>query len=369
MRLVLASCLALTSGCLWLNPDFDGTQASASEGNTGGALTSTSGAPTTSGPDPGTASGVTSGTGTSTTGFEPTGTNAGGTTSPTAPDLGGGGSTTGAPADGCAFDPAAIGPASPLAVVNSDSSDYDPWLAADGKTLFFASDRAGNGDSFRAERSGPGAPFDKPPTNNSDLNINTSATETKVVLTEDGLRYYVSSTKDQSTLIFTATRNAPNEPFGPRTALQLPPQPLVPPGTPLFDPHLGAKDKRFYASPNGGLQRLAWWVGEADTWNVPPFDPFAAIHDLDIPVADPTLSADERVLIFSAPSEEGDGELWYATRGGPAEIFGSPARLTALNTSDEEGSPHLSADGCEILFHRSPLGAWDPDLYIAPLVP
>jgi len=364
VRDVLVSCLSLASGCLWANPDFDGARASASGGHTSGALTSTSGAPTTSGPDPGASVGLTSGTGTSTTGVETTSSSAGATTSPPAPDLGGGGSTTGAPGDGCAFDPAKVGPASPLAPLNSMTSDYDPWLTADGKTLYFASDRAGNGDSFRAERAGPGALFGDPPTSNDDLNINTSASETKVVLTEDALRYYVSSTKDQTTVIFTATRGLTDEPFGPRVALDLQP------GANFFDPHLGPKGKRLYAAPNPGLQRLAWWVGEGEAWAAPPFDPFAAIHDLDIPVADPTLSADERVLIFSGPSEEeGDSELWYARRDGPDDSFDSPTRLSALNTADDEGSPHLSADGCELFFHRSPKGAWNPDLYLAPIGP
>ena len=68
--------------------------------------------------------------------------------------------------------------------------------------------------------------------------------------------------------------------------------------------------------------------------------------------ADPTLSPDERVIVFVSdrPNGMGGSDLWYATRSAADAPFGSPQPIPGLNTGDEEREPTLSPDGSELYF-------------------
>lgn len=66
--------------------------------------------------------------------------------------------------------------------------------------------------------------------------------------------------------------------------------------------------------------------------------------------ADPTLTADERVMIFTSNRTGSLGltDLWYATRAERDQPFGAPQNLTLLNTTEDDGDAHLSNDGCRV---------------------
>ena len=66
-------------------------------------------------------------------------------------------------------------------------------------------------------------------------------------------------------------------------------------------------------------------------------------------VADPTLSPDELVILFSS-NRSGGGDIYYATRAAPTDAFGTVDKVPTINTPDQDGDPHLSADGCHIYF-------------------
>lgn len=336
-RTILAALLAF-AGCLRQNPDFDGAaSAGASEDATGGTTAPTSSLATS-------------------TGAEATGT----------------GATTGLQS-ACppGFDPAAIGAAEPVDELNSPETEFDMWLSVDGRTMYFASERGGAGsDSYRAVREAPGALFGEV-VSNTDLAMNSPEGDTKAALTADGLRYVMSVSEGQAAVLYTATRKTVLNAFDPRILLSPGLQPNAEPGALYFDPHLSDGGERLYAAPNqGGTQRLVVWERVAGAYVAPGLDPFPKVHELPGSAADPTLSADERVLVFGyrAMGAE-DTDLWYATRGSPGEVFSAPMPLDALNTADHEGSPHLSHDGCELFFSRSPIDEYDHDIYRAPLGP
>ena len=350
MRPPALAALAL-SGCLLANPAFDGDGATGTTHATG--TTSTTAAPTT------TAAGSTDmSAATGTTEAASAGESTGGTTGapPTGPTL------CGAP-----FDPAAIQPGVALDPLNSPSYDLDMWLSTDGLTLYFSSGREDpGGDSYRAIRPARDQPFGAP-INSADIGLSTADGDLKVALTEDGLFAAISIFNPDARIVF-ATRDSPNASFGPRTLLPL----TDPNATDFVDPHLSLIGDRLYAATLlGDDQTLVGWrlPDPATALPLDP-DPFAAINALPGSASDPSLSSDERVLLFGhRPDGQDNVDLWYATRDDRDAAFGAPAPLAVLNTDGDDASPHISADGCEIFFSRDPSKSYVYDLYRAAVAP
>jgi len=72
----------------------------------------------------------------------------------------------------------------------------------------------------------------------------------------------------------------------------------------------------------------------------------------------PSISADGLSLYFVTDRDVvGGGDIWVAVRQSTAEPFGPPASLgAAINSSEDEGAPSISADGLELFFDRAPAG-------------
>lgn len=364
-RSVLAA--LLVAGCLLPNPAYDRAAGeSASDGATGppttDAVDPTAGS-SLSGPA-GTSDVLTDGvTGTTTIASDPDAT----TTASSDPDA-----TTDAPPPpgpilcGAPFDLARLQPAVPVSELNSGSYELDMWLTADGLTIYFSSGRdSPPGDTYRATRPAVGLPFG-PVTSNTDLNLNTGDGEFKLALTADGLRAALSVAGAEAR-IYAADRPAAFAPFGPRTLIPL----QFPGATGFVDPHLTGDGARLYAAALvGGTQDLAGWhLRAADPVALDP-DPFAEINALPARVADPSLSSDELLVVFLYhPDGQPDADLWYATRDAPDGVFTAAAPFAPLNTGDDDVSPHLSADGCEIFFARGPTTEYVLDIHRAAIAP
>lgn len=351
MRPPALAALVLT-GCLAPNPAFDEAAGDGAGSGSGGATTTTTATTTTGATDMSSATGTTEG---------------GGSASASTGDASTGQPPSGPTLCGAPFDPAAIQPGAAVAGLNSDSFDLDMWLSADGLTIYFSSGReTAPGDSYRATRTARDQPFGAV-LNNVDIALSTADAELKIALTDDALRCAIS-TVTQSSVIVTAARDSPGASFGARTLLPL----THPQATGFVDPHLSPGGDRLYAATlQPGDQTLAAFhlPGDGAATPLDP-DPFAAINALSGSVFDPSLSADERVLIFGhRPEGQDDTDLWYATRDDLAAPFGDPAPLVALNTDGDDNSPHVSADGCEIFFARDPSLAYAFDIYRAAVVP
>ena len=72
----------------------------------------------------------------------------------------------------------------------------------------------------------------------------------------------------------------------------------------------------------------------------------------------PSISADGLSLYFVTDRDVvGGGDIWVAVRHSTSEPFGPPTSLgAAVNSSEDEGSPSISADGLELFFDRAPEG-------------
>jgi Tol biopolymer transport system component len=98
-----------------------------------------------------------------------------------------------------------------------------------------------------------------------------------------------------------------------------------------------------------------------------PFGTPQLLTALNSPASDedPTLSEDERTLIFVSDRPTGDRNLYLVQKVNG--VFGSPQRLDALNSSADERTPVLSRDGRRLYFgsdRESPLNDHDGDILI-----
>lgn len=72
----------------------------------------------------------------------------------------------------------------------------------------------------------------------------------------------------------------------------------------------------------------------------------------------PSVSASGLSIYFVSDREvTGGGDIWVARRNSTGEQFGNPENLgSSVNSSADEGSPSISADGLELFFDRAPEG-------------
>jgi Tol biopolymer transport system component len=105
----------------------------------------------------------------------------------------------------------AFGALQPVDIVNGTGNDTDPFISSDGRVMYFASDRGGNYDLYRSEKTG--ASFSAPvPVMGT--NINTVYAEGTPVVSADELTLFFASTRKGTPDIYQATRANRQDPFG-----------------------------------------------------------------------------------------------------------------------------------------------------------
>ena len=108
---------------------------------------------------------------------------------------------------------ASFGPLEPVVELNTASTDVSPYVLPDHGAVYFASDRDGDFDLYRATRNGDG--FDEPVLV-AGTNLAAPGIEGDAVLTPDELNLYFSSDRNGAGVVqvFTATRRSVAEGFG-----------------------------------------------------------------------------------------------------------------------------------------------------------
>jgi hypothetical protein len=92
----------------------------------------------------------------------------------------------------------------------------------------------------------------------------------------------------------------------------------------------------------------------------------ANINTIEFDEDSPTLTGDLLEIYFTSDREGGAGgvDVWYATRNDRTEAFGLPTALGAANSSADEMSPAISADGLTLWFGSArPGGAGGLDIW------
>lgn len=252
-----------------------------------------------------------------------------------------------------------------LDALATQSSERDPTLSHDELTIWFASDRGGiDEDVYAAKRTSIGAPFGTPMPHNV---VNTQQDETKFAVSDNELSYAIASDRVGSHGgydIFVSHR--------PNVGMMYPPADnaklnSIDDAGNQFDPWIDDDATTLYYAPVGAGQKIfrATRPNESAQFGAP-----AAVDEINIGTltADPTLFADQRVIVFSAIAPDNIGgltntDLWYATRASAAAQFDPPIHIADLSTANFEGDPWVSSDGCRIYFAGSTNS--DYDLYEA----
>jgi Tol biopolymer transport system component len=244
-----------------------------------------------------------------------------------------------------------------LAITSPQSEDRDPWLSTDGLRLYL--DRKpgskGGSDIYFATRTSTAVDFT---TADAVINLDTVDDELHAALSGDEKLVVFSgnhATPGGNYQIFVAKRNTATDPFGSPAAVD---QALVASvntaNDDYYDPFLSQDGLRLHVAPIlSGKPQQIMRATRAAGGNFGPAVPVPVINSTSGD-ADPALSLDERIIVFSSLRPAGTGfartNLWYATRSSATADFGPPQLIPMVNSDVDDGDPILSTDGCELYF-------------------
>ena len=242
------------------------------------------------------------------------------------------------------------------------ANDDDPTLTADMLELYFESNRFDAGDIFVSRRASIVAPWSAP-TLVAELS-STSDDETPEVAA-DGLTIFLASNRPGGAGgfdVYTATRA--NREAGWSTPVLVSEL-----NTPLTDAATATTpdllDAVFHAEPAAGANLDIYEATRTSTDS--PWSPRRAITELDTPAAEatPFLTPDGLTLYFISdrPGGAGDLDMYIATRPSRDAPFSPPVPVVELNTPSAIQDPWLSADGHRLVLVDNRAGS--EDLYEA----
>ena len=253
-------------------------------------------------------------------------------------------------------------------------TERDPSLSHNELQIWFQSNRGGSGalggiDVFTATRTTTSDPFGTPV---PFTDASSPQDDGKYAITDDELSYAISSNRTGTNGgydIWISHRDSGGQNFPAADNSKLAPN--VDDATDQYDPWINNGATRLYYSPIAGGQRIMMASRPNTT---AAFGPPVTLTELGngVPTADPTLFDDELVIVFSSVRSENAGnatntDLWYATRADPSQPFDAPQHILDLATSNFEGDPWVSANGCHLYFAAENGG--DYDLYESDVVP
>jgi len=270
-----------------------------------------------------------------------------------------------------AGNPSLSGPAE-LTMLSTSGSERDPWVTPDGLTLYFSRDSTagGNGDIFQATRASKSDPFSNA---NKVNNLSTNDDDDRPALNlDDETMIALASDRDHRGTggvdIYIATRTNATQGFGSPNRDHL--GKVNAASSKNFDPFLNGDGLHLYFAPVVGAQQQRIGVA-ARTAVDQDFATPSAVGGIRTATttgddADPALSQDERVIVFSSTRSGGSGgtDLWFATRSGATGDFSNLKRVPNVNGDKNDGDPMLSADGCDLYFASTRNGN-DYDLFVA----
>lgn len=253
-----------------------------------------------------------------------------------------------------------------IASLNSSALDRDPFLTADELTVYFSSERgtAGNADIYTATRPAIGMAFSTPTvfaagtTTGYDSKLSMADSAELFVVADDQM-----GTKGGPDIWQSARASVQNN-WG---ALDESHEGNVDTAVSELDPAMSPDGLHLYLAVGTGIQHIALSTRPATSMN---FSTPVTIAEIDNMVgeADPAISADETILVFSSGrtgANKMGGNLWYATRASVSDPFGTPVPVPTVNSDTDEADAFLSRDGCRLYFDNDANGFPDFELWVA----
>jgi WD40-like Beta Propeller Repeat len=247
--------------------------------------------------------------------------------------------------------------------INSTFTDRDPFVTADGLTLYFGSARNGGTgvDIWSASRASVTSEFASPVMVSA---LDSAVEDTKVSMTQDMLDLTMTSQRNGTVDVFEATRVVATTDFG---ALSTTTMANVNTFANEYDAALDGDGLRLYLAPDKPAPQhisVATRTTRAAVFAAP-----IELSELTSGTgdADPALSLDERIIVFTsdrAGSTLG-ANLWYATRASITVPFETPQPLPGVQTDANEGDAFLTADLCTLYYASAAMGDGNYDLYRA----
>ena len=259
-----------------------------------------------------------------------------------------------------------LGPVEPLDSLNTPDEEDENYLSKDGRTIYF-SRRLLTGvgkEIYVATRATTLAPFGIPIPLAA---VNSTATDC-FSTTEDELVGFLMTSRPGGPFpgtidVWVGTRSSTT----PWTIDMFKPDPVLSTADDDWDIFTSLDGLRVWWSPqvhtNPPPQQIVF--AERASRNA-PFSAPKVVGELTQDVADITLSADERLAVFTAYRGGDEGNLYYATRPDRFAPFSMPQPIPDVNVNSpsRDGEPFLSADGTELYFASDrPGGKGLDDLY------
>ena len=237
-----------------------------------------------------------------------------------------------------------------------------PALSDDGLTLLFGSGGS-QFDVFMATRP------NRTSTSFGNVTalgtVNTSGTEATPFLADGGLTLLLATDRpntDGLNDLQVATRASLGDAFGTPTRIA-----NVNSNATELAPQLSSDGLRLYfSSDRSNADRdiyMASRAARSDTFGTP-----ARVSGLNTTNDEfgPTLGADELEVFIASDRSGGSGsmDIWRAVRASIGDAFGQPVNLSVVNTSGYDTDPRLSPDGTELFFASSQGGSGQGSLVL-----
>jgi hypothetical protein len=254
-----------------------------------------------------------------------------------------------------------------VASVNSPANDLSPFLSPNGTSLFFASTRTAGGfggeDLWVAHRSSPADAFGSPV--NLGGIINTGANERSPALSADGLSLYFATNRTPGAGgfdLWVSKRNDVNDDLGWQSAVNLGAinSTATDAGPSHFFDTVNNRALLYFASNRGGNLDIYVSLLAPDGTPGSP----SPVSELNTSANDltPAVRADGLEMLF-ASTRGGASGLWASTRASVNDPWGSPVSLGPQFQVGSEAFPALSADGKELFFYSNRPGSEGFDIY------
>lgn len=236
----------------------------------------------------------------------------------------------------------------PMRVLELDTAanEHDVALTADGRQLYFSSNRTGTiggDDIYVALRDEPFGPFTQVEHVPS---INTGDNEGPF-FTRDGLTGVLSSdrtTTEGGSDLWIAQRSALDQPFTvTSTGLA-----ILNTTSADYDAWLSVDELRLYYVSNAVIL-LTTRTAVGAPWSAPvPVPGVNTVAEYDV-----SLSPDERVIVFTSHRLSPMRDIFVAVRATTADGFQTPMPIDAVNTTFTDYDAHITTDGCELYWASS----------------